>query len=951
MDYNVKYKLSVDSIAAIKSLNKFQNTCTSVFGKFDKLTDKSVGKVNKVSKSVNNLDKSLKNLNKKKITVKISSQTTSSINKVKRDLDEIRNGGKKKKRRGSRGSRVGQGGVLGKTFKGSSFLSASGIPFAATLGAGLAGIGLRNIIDESIQFENVMTSARSILRSTDSDLSSFNTRFSDLSSQMRQIGVDTKFTAVEIGGATKFLAMAGLTISDISKAMPAVTNAAIIADTDIQNTADIVTNIMTGYGAGAEKLTTMVDIMSSVTTRANVDLLQMGESMKFASSYMGIAGVSFNEGAAAIGVLANAGIRGTLAGTGIRAMMIRMIAPTKKAKKIMDALGISFTKVEERGGKQVEVLKNIPDIMQELKDKGATTQQITGIFDKIAGAPVNILLNNIEKLRELTAASKTAGGLSDFLSEEKMNTVLGLSQQLKSKFLDIGMTMYNNMKPAILSVMNAMMKFMQGESAATMMDKFKFGVEGIIDSVRAGANFIYKNWGWIKYMLGAFVINKAALSSISYLRAGFRSLGNTISMLAFSPKKAIEGLVSSFYKLVETMSSAGAMKSALKSFVAPLAKVGWAGLVVGGITAIGFAIKNTYDNIRNIKDKTEILSDWSVSNTGLNTESLDIIRKKLDGISQVSTDIIKSKQKIVDSQQLKDLKSVIDSAGGVSFWEKFLFSSGDTKGYDLAKQSQEDRLAPAVREFAIGQAGSDINAMIRKASLDIANEKFDSKTFKSNVGDLFIKKARMGVLGLDEDSTREDVLSTKIGMSAYNRTIRARYDQIIKLQEVVSKNDPTSALEALNMIMPNKSGLLPAIDEIRKTGVETLEDKRSILSKYGVSIPKIRANLGSIFSSELIDKLFSVSELDKLLGTIVTTDPSTKLTGGSGTTSGDADAELTGTGKLHSRSASRYLHINIENLVQMNDVDVNEAGDLDTFKNMVADALTDVVNDFSLSNP
>ena len=56
----------------------------------------------------------------------------------------------------------------------------------------------------------------------------------------------------------------------------------------------------------------------------------MGEAMKFAAPMMSMAKISFNEATAAIGALANAGLKGTVAGTALRAMMTRLLNPTKR---------------------------------------------------------------------------------------------------------------------------------------------------------------------------------------------------------------------------------------------------------------------------------------------------------------------------------------------------------------------------------------------------------------------------------------------------------------------------------------------------------------------------------------------------------------------------------------------------------------------------------------------
>ena len=58
-----------------------------------------------------------------------------------------------------------------------------------------------------------------ILRVADSDLKTFETRFDSMARHVRKIGIDTKYTAVEIAGAVKYLSMAGMNIETINKSI------------------------------------------------------------------------------------------------------------------------------------------------------------------------------------------------------------------------------------------------------------------------------------------------------------------------------------------------------------------------------------------------------------------------------------------------------------------------------------------------------------------------------------------------------------------------------------------------------------------------------------------------------------------------------------------------------------------------------------------------------------
>ena len=106
-------------------------------------------------------------------------------------------------------------------------------PFASMLNAYMGYSLIRSELTKAIDYSNIMESAHSILRVADSDLKTFETRFDSMARHVRKIGIDTKYTAVEIAGAVKYLSMAGMNIETINKSIRPITNLALIGDNDV----------------------------------------------------------------------------------------------------------------------------------------------------------------------------------------------------------------------------------------------------------------------------------------------------------------------------------------------------------------------------------------------------------------------------------------------------------------------------------------------------------------------------------------------------------------------------------------------------------------------------------------------------------------------------------------------------------------------------------------------
>ena len=206
------------------------------------------------------------------------------------------------------------------------------LPFASMLNAYMGYSLVRSELTKAIDYSNIMESAHSILRVADADLQTFERRFDEMARHVRKIGIDTKFTAVEIAGAVKYLSMAGMNIETIHKSIRPITNLALIGDNDVSYIADLATNIMAGYDINNDSMDSVADIIASTISRSNVNIAEVAESYKMAAGYLRMAGVDFTESTAAIGLLGNMGLKGTLAGTSLRAMATRFAKPTKESQ-------------------------------------------------------------------------------------------------------------------------------------------------------------------------------------------------------------------------------------------------------------------------------------------------------------------------------------------------------------------------------------------------------------------------------------------------------------------------------------------------------------------------------------------------------------------------------------------------------------------------------------------
>ena len=249
-----------------------------------------------------------------------------------------------------------------------------------------------------------------------------------LEKQAKTLGRTTQFSASQAADAMGFLGMAGFQANEILGAMPGTLELAASAQLDLGSSADIVSNILTGYGLKVEDLTRVNDVLVKSFTSANTDLVQLGQAMKFAGPVASGVGLKFEETAAALGLMGNAGFQAGLAGTALRGAIVKMLNPTGEAGAVIDKLGLSFV---DSTGK----LRPLVEIIKQLEEKGVSTAEIMKLFGQRAGPAMQALVSQgSDALEAFTATLEKSGGTASKIAAVQMEGLAGGMRALRSAF-------------------------------------------------------------------------------------------------------------------------------------------------------------------------------------------------------------------------------------------------------------------------------------------------------------------------------------------------------------------------------------------------------------------------------------------------------------------------------------------------------------------------------------
>ena len=267
-------------------------------------------------------------------------------------------------------------------------------------------------------FEATMSTVEALSGATASQMQ-------ELTDKAKELGATTKFTATESAQAMTYMGMAGWDATQMLNGMDGVLDLAAASGTDLAMTADIITDALTAFGLKAEDTTHFADVLAATATNSNTSVEIMGETFKNCASVAGALGYSIEDVSAAVGLMANAGVKGTIAGTALKNTFNGLLNGAKLSAE-------AFGEVEVSAVNADGTMKDFGDTMNELRgyfEQMTEAERVMNAMD-IAGkygyngllAIVNSTQQDFEKL---TDSINECEGAASRMAEVKMDNLSG----------------------------------------------------------------------------------------------------------------------------------------------------------------------------------------------------------------------------------------------------------------------------------------------------------------------------------------------------------------------------------------------------------------------------------------------------------------------------------------------------------------------------------------------
>ncbi len=263
-------------------------------------------------------------------------------------------------------------------------------------------------------------------------------------------GASTLFTAQQAAEALRFLAQAGLSADQTSRALPGALQLAAAGSLDLAKAADIATNVMSGFQLGVEGLNRVNDVLVLGANKSNTNVQELGIAFSYAAGTAKSAGNEIEDITAVFQVLANQGIKASRAGTAVATGIVRLQKPTPEAVATLARLNLTL---EDGTGK----MKPFVQILNELGKSAATDADIFRIFGQVAGGKlITIIRGNTDELNKLAAANRNAAGAAAEYQRILQDTADAQSKIFLSTIETLSITIGEQFLPNVKGVSQAL---------------------------------------------------------------------------------------------------------------------------------------------------------------------------------------------------------------------------------------------------------------------------------------------------------------------------------------------------------------------------------------------------------------------------------------------------------------------------------------------------------------
>ena len=430
-----------------------------------------------------------------------------------------------------------------KSFQIGSALTGMGKVLSTAVTLPLLGIAATSI-KVGNEFQAQMSRVQAIAGATGGELDK-------MKAQAIELGAKTAFSAKEAAQGMENLASAGFQVNEIMDAMPGVLDLAAVSGGDVAASSEAMASSLRAFGLEAGQAGHVADVFARAAADTNAETVDMAEAMKYVAPVAHSMGLSLEETAASIGIMADAGIKGSQAGTTLRGALSRIAKPTKAMVKSMDQLGVSFY---DANGKMIPLREQIAQLKtatagltQEERNRHLVTlygqNSLSGMLALLDAGP--------EKLDKMTNALINSDGAAREMAETMQDNLASKIEQMGGAFESAAIVIQQILEPALTKVVGGITKL----------------IEAFLNMSPVGQKMVVIFAGMVAALGPLLLIAGTVVTTMVKLRIAMQFLGPAF----MGTMGTIALVVAAFYALVAVFMIAYTKSEKFRNFIDSLA--------------------------------------------------------------------------------------------------------------------------------------------------------------------------------------------------------------------------------------------------------------------------------------------------------------------------------------------------------------------------------------------
>ncbi|GGF39167.1 phage tail tape measure protein [Williamsia phyllosphaerae] len=340
----------------------------------------------------------------------------------------------------------------GRSFASSFGSSLKGLGAAAGVTGGIAAVAgaMKSAISSGMDFTTSLNTMQAVAGASADQVAR-------VGQMARQLGTDNSLAAtssVDAAQAMLELAKGGFTVDQSMQAARGTLQLAAAAQISAGEAATIQSQALQAFGQNASFAGTASDILANSANASSAEITDVAQALQQSGTVANQFGISMNDTAAAISLMANSGIKGSDAGTLLKSALLALTDQGKPAQSAMEELGITAYDAQ---GKFVGLSSLFGQL--QTASKGMSAEQYQAATSVLFGSDAMRIAGIAAQqgktgFDQMSAAMGRQGAAAD-VAAAKMQGLPGAWEKLKNEAQDAGLAFYDLVKGPLTAAANS----------------------------------------------------------------------------------------------------------------------------------------------------------------------------------------------------------------------------------------------------------------------------------------------------------------------------------------------------------------------------------------------------------------------------------------------------------------------------------------------------------------